>query len=229
MKTSKETNIYNIIIVILIILLRLSLLVEDYFDEYNKKKSNISYQIITTYFENTTFYGNDTLGLIKSYQELITKENSSKEIQEIFSDLKIDGKQVNQFFNDEFFESKNIIPIISGIEISDDKISIIKNDNIAYVNLYSAGTGGLFIREYVNFIVIDKDIDDIEINMINNSNSYKTTMLLYVVISLLLIIVCLILKYKNKINNAVFISGIIVGLYFMSAVLYVNLLEVLHI
>lgn len=216
-----EKIVYKVLIAIFIIILIGTLIY--FYIKYNKYMiSNTQYNILSaeiTYNDEQIFADGPTK-MAKSFQELLDIEESSDKVKKAFSTLQVKDKPVNQYFNEEFFNAKNVIVFFDTVWSESPDITIIKEENIA--NIYYYGRGGAIPCKYVRFIVVDKDIEDFKIEHNKFTKNYLILQEILIEGTLFIGIVIFILRIRNKISTKVVIIFTILVVWILSGIAYVR-------
>lgn len=216
-----EKIVYKVLIAIFIIILIGTLIY--FYIKYNKYMiSNTQYNILSaeiTYNDEQIFADGPTK-MAKSFQELLDIEESSDRVKKAFSTLQVKDKPVNQYFNEEFFNAKNVIVFFDTVWSESPDITIIKEENIA--NIYYYGRGGATPCKYVRFIVVDKDIEDFKIEHNKFTKNYLILQEILIEGTLFIGIVIFILRIRNKISTKVVIIFTILVVWILSGIAYVR-------
>lgn len=212
--------VYKVLIAIFIIILIGTLIY--FYIKYNKYMiSNTQYNILSaeiTYDEQ--IFADGPAKMAKSFQELLDIEESSDKVKKAFSTLQVKDKPVNQYFNEELFNAKNVIVFFDTVWRDSPDITIIKEENIA--NIYYYGRGGAAPCKYVRFIVVDKDIEDFKIEHNKFTKKYLILQEILIEGTLLIGIAIFILRIRNKVSNKVVIIFIILVVWILYGIAYVR-------
>lgn len=212
--------VYKVLIAIFIIILIGTLIY--FYIKYNKYMiSNTQYNILSaeiTYDEQ--IFADGTIKMAKSFQELLDIEESSDKVKRAFSTLQVKDKHVNQYFNEEFFNDKNVIVFFDTVWRDLPDITIIKEENIA--NIYYYGRGGATPCKYVRFIVVDKDIEDFKIEHNKFTKNYLILQEILIEGTVLIGIVIFILRIRNKVSTKVVIIFTTLVVWILSGIVYMR-------
>ena len=105
-----EKIVYKVLIAIFIIILIGTLIY--FYIKYNKYMiSNTQYNILSSEitYDDEQIFADGSTKMAKSFQELLDIEESSDKVKKAFSTLQVNDKPINQYFNEEFFNYKNVI------------------------------------------------------------------------------------------------------------------------
>ena len=212
--------VYKVLIAIFIIILIGTLIY--FYIKYNKYMiSNTQYNILSaeiTYDEQ--IFADGTIKMAKSFQELLDIEESSDKVKRAFSTLQVKDKHVNQYFNEEFFNDKNVIVFFDTVWRDLPDITIIKEENIA--NIYYYGRGGATPCKYVRFIVVDKDIEDFKIEHNKFTKKYLILQEILIEGTILIGIIIFIFRIRNKVSTKVVIIFTTLVVWILSGIVYVR-------
>lgn len=213
--------VYKVLIAIFIIILIGTLIY--FYIKYNKYMiSNTQYNILSaeiTYNDEQIFADGPTK-MAKSFQELLDIEESSDKVKKVFSTLQVKDKPVNQYFNEDFFNDKNVIVFFDTVWRDSPDITIIKEENIA--NIYYYGRGGATPCKYVRFIVVDKDIEDFKIEHNKFTKKYLILQEILIEGTVLIGIIIFILRIRNKVSTKVVIIFTTLVVWILSGIAYVR-------
>ena len=216
-----EKIVYKVLIAIFIIILIGTLIY--FYIKYNKYMiSNTQYNILSSEitYDDEQIFADGPAKMAKSFQELLDIEESSDKVKKAFSTLQVKDKPVNQYFNEEFFNAKNVIVFFDTVWSESPDITIIKEENIA--NIYYYGRGGAIPCKYVRFIVVDKDIEDFKIEHNKFTKNYLILQEILIEGTLFIGIVIFILRIRNKISTKVVIIFTILVVWILSGIAYVR-------
>ena len=212
--------VYKVLIAIFIIILIGTLIY--FYIKYNKYMiSNTQYNILSaeiTYDEQ--IFADGTIKMAKSFQELLDIEESSDKVKRAFSTLQVKDKHVNQYFNEEFFNDKNVIVFFDTVWRDLPDITIIKEENIA--NIYYYGRGGATPCKYVRFIVVDKDIEDFKIEHNKFTKKYLILQEILIEGTILIGIIIFIFRIRNKVSTKVVIIFTTLVVWILSGIVYMR-------
>ena len=216
-----EKIVYKVLIAIFIIILIGTLIY--FYIKYNKYMiSNTQYNILSSEitYDDEQIFADGSTKMAKSFQELLDIEESSDKVKKAFSTLQVNDKPINQYFNEEFFNYKNVIVFFDTVWRELPDITIIKEENIA--NIYYYGRGGATPCKYVRFIVVDKDIEDFKIEHNKFTKKYLILQEILIEGTVLIGIIIFILRIRNKVNTKVVIIFTTLVVWILSGIAYVR-------
>ena len=216
-----EKIVYKVLIAIFIIILIGTLIY--FYIKYNKYIiSNTQYNILSSEitYDDEQIFADGSTKMAKSFQELLDIEESSDKVKKAFSTLQVNDKPINQYFNEEFFNYKNVIVFFDTVWRELPDITIIKEENIA--NIYYYGRGGATPCKYVRFIVVDKDIEDFKIEHNKFTKKYLILQEILIEGTILIGIIIFILRIRNKVSTKVVIIFTTLVVWILSGIVYVR-------
>ena len=216
-----EKIVYKVLIAIFIIILIGTLIY--FYIKYNKYMiSNTQYNILSSEitYDDEQIFADGSTKMAKSFQELLDIEESSDMVKKAFSTLQVNDKPINQYFNEEFFNYKNVIVFFDTVWRELPDITIIKEENIA--NIYYYGRGGATPCKYVRFIVVDKDIEDFKIEHNKFTKKYLILQEILIEGTILIGIIIFILRIRNKVSTKVVIIFTTLVVWILSGIVYVR-------
>lgn len=216
-----EKIVYKVLIAIFIIILIGTLIY--FYIKYNKYMiSNTQYNILSSEitYDDEQIFADGSTKMAKSFQELLDIEESSDKVKKAFSTLQVNDKPINQYFNEEFFNYKNVIVFFDTVWRELPDITIIKEENIA--NIYYYGRGGATPCKYVRFIVVDKDIEDFKIEHNKFTKKYLILQEILIEGTILIGIIIFILRIRNKVSTKVVIIFTTLVVWILSGIVYVR-------
>ena len=214
-------NVYKVLIAIFIIILIGTLIY--FYIKYNKYMiSNTQYNILSSEitYDDEQIFADGSTKMAKSFQELLDIEESSDKVKKAFSTLQVNDKPINQYFNEEFFNYKNVIVFFDTVWRELPDITIIKEENIA--NIYYYGRGGATPCKYVRFIVVDKDIEDFKIEHNKFTKKYLILQEILIEGTILIGIIIFIFRIRNKVSTKVVIIFTTLVVWILSGIVYVR-------
>ena len=214
-------NVYKVLIAIFIIILIGTLIY--FYIKYNKYMiSNTQYNILSSEitYDDEQIFADGPTKMAKSFQELLDIEESSDKVKKAFSTLQVNDKPINQYFNEEFFNYKNVIVFFDTVWRELPDITIIKEENIA--NIYYYGRGGATPCKYVRFIVVDKDIEDFKIEHNKFTKKYLILQEILIEGTILIGIIIFIFRIRNKVSTKVVIIFTTLVVWILSGIVYVR-------
>ena len=215
-----EKIVYKVLIAIFIIILIGTLIY--FYIKYNKYMiSNTQYNILSSEitYDDEQIFADGSTKMAKSFQELLDIEESSDKVKKAFSTLQVNDKPINQYFNEEFFNYKNVIVFFDTVWRELPDITIIKEENIA--NIYYYGRGGATPCKYVRFIVVDKDIEDFKIEHNKFTKKYLILQEILIEGTILIGIIIFILRIRNKVSTKVVIIFTTLVVWILSGIVFV--------
>lgn len=216
-----EKIVYKVLIAIFIIILIGTLIY--FYIKYNKYMiSNTQYNILSSEitYDDEQIFADGSTKMAKSFQELLDIEESSDKVKKAFSTLQVNDKPINQYFNEEFFNYKNVIVFFDTVWRELPDITIIKEENIA--NIYYYGRGGATPCKYVRFIVVDKDIEDFKIEHNKFTKKYLILQEILIEGTILIGIIIFIFRIRNKVSTKVVIIFTTLVVWILSGIVYVR-------